>query len=554
MARGKLGIPFLLSLMTMITPLSAEEALTGLEPEEPELELPEMELTIEGESADELEALLPDMEEPEVPGVYLPLPPYQGPEDPGFTETPDTLLPDWEIPGGDGEGEPTRSLFSETLLSLGSRGSLTGEVQLYGISDAPGYELRFRYDSREGAGTLDSRDGAFQRRYDFSGSLSWLDSDYNLEFDAALQGRELGLQGLAPAYSSSFQLAEGSFSGAYTALSPFEIRLEGRGAWGFLDLTAGGAFVPQREALVSGGGALAWVSDPMVIELKGIGTALFSGTETGGAWTTEGGGDLFCALNLSDAWDLSLTAGIRGADSGAFWFPWQLLARFHLWESWQLELSGGYGGGSLWRLPLWEQYGFVSGADAAGVPDSLPRDEGWRVSGALILIPSYSLTATFGGEYRYSRAALQPAGINGSGLSSLLTGPLNTLFLSAALEWAPAGSLLLSAAWTGQFGSAPDLWRPLHEIAAGAEAGTDDDRWGFESGLRWDLFGADHPVRASEPWPTISLSASWAEWEPLILVLSLDDPFSLLIPGGRRIWGSYREQGFEIALTAEISL
>jgi len=189
MKRLLIAAPLLLSLVV----LGAQESGPAVEPEEPDIVLPEVILRIEDFSVEEVEAGLPGEEELSAPERTIPLPEVEEldieePEIPfSVSESRDLLPP-----------ERSSGLSAQAILGVGTLSHLYSQISLNRIGgEEPRFKLRFLHEMLDGvAGSTGASAGSgFQTREDrLEAGIKLHLGKLGLGVEGLFQDRERGLQ------------------------------------------------------------------------------------------------------------------------------------------------------------------------------------------------------------------------------------------------------------------------------------------------------------------------------------------------------------------------
>jgi len=189
MKRLLIAVPLLMSLVV----LGAQETGPSVEPEEPDIVLPEVILRIEDFSVEEVEAGLPGEEELSAPERTIPLPEVEEldieePEIPfSVTESRDLLPP-----------ERSSDLSAQAILGVGTLSHLYSQISLNRIGgEEPRFKLRFLHEMLDGvAGSTGASAGSgFHTREDrLEAGIKLHLGKLGLEVEGLLQDQERGLQ------------------------------------------------------------------------------------------------------------------------------------------------------------------------------------------------------------------------------------------------------------------------------------------------------------------------------------------------------------------------
>jgi len=173
--------------------LAAQESAPAVEPQEPDIILPEVILRIEDFSVEEVEAGIPGEDALSAPERTVPLP-----------EVGELDIEEPEIPIGFGESrdlvsaERSSGLSAQAILGAGTLSHLYSQIALNRIGgEEPRFKLRFLHEMLDGtAGSAGAEAGAgFHSREDrLEAGVKFHLGSLGLEFEGLFQDQERGLQ------------------------------------------------------------------------------------------------------------------------------------------------------------------------------------------------------------------------------------------------------------------------------------------------------------------------------------------------------------------------
>ncbi|MBN2552914.1 MAG: hypothetical protein JXB06_09090 [Spirochaetales bacterium] len=189
------ALPTLL-LMLLLSPgvLGAQESGPQVEPQEPDIVLPEVILRIEDFSVEEVEAGVPGERQLSAPERTIPLP-----------EVGELEIGEPEIPFAAGEGrdlvsppERASGLSAQAILGAGTLSHLYSQISLNRIGgEEPRFKLRFLHEMLDGVALPDGEEAGsgFHTREDrLEAGIRFHLGSLGLEVEGLLQDQERGLQ------------------------------------------------------------------------------------------------------------------------------------------------------------------------------------------------------------------------------------------------------------------------------------------------------------------------------------------------------------------------
>jgi len=522
-----------------------------VEPEEPDIVLPEIILQVEDLSAESVEAGLPPEEEilPPERGI-LPLQgeiPLPEEKEPGSLPGPIGGLPQSELPPSRERGY---ALAAEALLGAGSMNYVFSSVSLYKAGSQPRFKLQFRHEALDGMGNHASGSGFNLREEALEGGIKLKISQLALEAQGELKETEQGLQELGP-YTAKIYRRGGVEAGLLYPLGP-KMELEGRLQSGFASqlLTGSGA---QRltEIQFSPQLGLRLQQERLSLGLK----ARYSGRSLldDGVDFLRLGVQALLGLEFLETFKLEATAGWYTSSLPQNLFPFALALSGAPLSSVSFLARGGYAVREIDRRAILDAY------PLARLPEELEDARGWfgETSLGLGLLRDLSLQLRAG---LFSGSGLldprrDPGSVSGldplTGLFPFGQREGTELSSAASLRWNLSGFLGLSAGLESQWLDKPEFL-PRHTLRLAAEAGEPTGPWRARVELSFQ-FGAD-PSGEANQMPLLEGSGRYRVTETITLIAEGKDLLYPLIGGSRSSWWPYQEPGLRGALKVQIDL
>jgi hypothetical protein len=199
---------FGLSILMVVT-VSAQSS----GPEEPDIMLPPMVLEIEDVSEESVQAALPDIWDPVVPELSIPLPEAEAIS---VSESVfDIELIDEMLPSGEGQDVKTSSFASEGMIGAGASNHIIGDVSLYKLGKSPRFSIHFYHEGMDGYGKRSPGEGFFFSDDAIDAEFSHTADKTDFSLSAGYSEEEDGLQDLASAYSVKHRILSGTSAFTY---------------------------------------------------------------------------------------------------------------------------------------------------------------------------------------------------------------------------------------------------------------------------------------------------------------------------------------------------
>ncbi len=529
----------LLLLLLAWYPAAGQE----LEPDEPQIVLPEVVLRIEDLSVETVEATLPGLAELEPPERAVPLP-----------DREELVIREPEVPavGEEIAGEPRAAsrgyaLAAQALLGAGSVSHVVSSITLYRTGDEPRFRLRFLHEMLDGFGGKEAGSGFGRREDSLEGGLKFHLGGLELDTSAAIRDEEQGLQDQGPFVSRVFRgvsaqtaatlpLGEHFYVGADLQGASASQLLSGVAPEGVTELSVTpalrvGLTFPRFRAGLKADYAYQGLLDGSGSPVHRVSALASIGVDPLPEVQLEGSGGWFWSSALGHLFPFALT--VTGTPFSALTF----------------RISGGYRVERLQAMDVLSEYPLVS------LPAAVLDTHGWFGELSLSFLLLQGLSLETGMDVGMLAAVPEPdvaAGVSpATGLYTLVQRPADRLGARAGLRWNIGTALGLSAEWSGQFlHVAPFAAR--HLLRVSAETGDAAALWGGRASLEVPL-GAPSGVPFT-PMPLLSLEAHYKVSDAIAIRAEGEDLLYLLVGGPRYSWYPFREPGMRFTAKIEITL
>ena len=507
-------------LLALLCPVlsSAQESALPVEPEEPDIVLPEVILRIEDFSVEEVEAGIPGEEELGAPERTIPLP-----------EVGELDIEEPEIPISFGEGrdlvagQRSSGLSAQAILGAGTLSYLYSQIALNRIGgEEPRFKLRFLHEMLDGtAGPDGAEAGAgFHTREDrLEAGIKFHLGSLGLEFDGLFQDRERGLQQQTLTYVSQVHRQGALDMRMELPLGErFTLSAEADGSFASQLLTGASPW-DNSEALIYPSAALEFRAGTIRLGLEGDYT--YRLVPGGGAEELHRSGlQAFFGAELLENYRFEARGGWMWNREIGHLFPFILSFSGTPFSTFSFEASGGYRVLGQNIADLLE--GFPLPELSAGPPED---DRGWFADLGMSFTLSRNLSLQAQALLAWSEALLLPDGAPpdpANGLFTITQASAVQLNTDARLRWNLGALLTLSAGVHTEFlDRAPGA--PLHSAFVEIQGNDAASRWGGEAGLEFAI--GDERLR-----PLLSAGGFYNITDTISLIAEIED---LLHP----IWG-----------------
>ncbi len=535
-------IAFLFFFLALF-PLQAEE----IEPEEPDIVLPEVILKIEDLSVESVEAGLPEEEEllPVSLGRGIPLPE----EEELIIKEP--ALPD--LAAAETSPMPEGSaLIAEVVLGAGIMNHIISTVSLYRVGEEPRFKLKFLHEMLDGRIDRDAGTGFDLREDRLEGGIKFHLSDLTVNAGIELEDNEQGLQGESLSFVSRlFRRGGADISLLYPLGERFSLGagVESGFSSQLLTVPAGGTPKTNTEVLVA---------PNLFGELRLDGVRFEIGSRYAYAYRRWRGDP----ANLRHRLEVNGLIGIDFTDylvlegkGGWFWsnaqgslFPFSLTLSGTPFPAFTFRAGGGY------RVEELDYYDLLGGYALIGLPAGLLDNHGWfgSLDTGFSFIRSVSLQA---GIFFASDEAMPDPQVNrdADGLFPFSRKKALRLSTTFGLKWDLLSFLTLKGGLTSEWLDRPG-YTPIHSLLAEAEAGEASGLWG--ANLSFLLSFRREDIRFLDRYqsPVLDLSGYGRLSENVVLIGVVEDLLQPLIGEPRYTWHPYEDLGLRATLKVQITL
>ncbi len=519
----------------------------SVEPAEPGIVLPPVMLSVEDVSQAEIQTPLPQQSPPPLPAIEPALPDVAKLN---VAQVSYNVPVPSASPSGAGASRQS-SFYSEGTIGAGSMNQVIGEVSLYKIGADPRFSLHFSHDQLDGyddGATFEpTGSGYFHRNDAIDGSLSAGNgSPFRLDSGASYTETEDGLQGLGDYSSVTHRFIDANVSSSYQSANPFGLTASVDG--GIADTTLS-ASAPRNgaEYRATPDLGVTYASGALRASLDGFYglteiMPLAQDQAGPSASVARAGGTLSLKADVGEGLTLSGKVGVHWDPTNDLQAPFELDASGFSGDSFTYRLYGGYRVNDYSYADLWAAYPFIE--EAGPLASSLS----WYLGGTSRVRIGEELALDLGLEYSTDTAAVVPIGLSadGSGLFTFAQVASARVKPSFGLSWRPEGPFSLKGSWEGDFYESSPLL-PISTFSLDAEVANRKNSVGGGLTGSLDLYTTGAQA------PDIGLSGFVRASEGVLFIANVNDLVTPFVEGGRTLWGTYLEPGFNVTLKTEIS-
>jgi hypothetical protein len=526
---------FILSLL--VTQLSAQ----AVEPEEPDIVLPEVILQVADLVVENVEAELPEETDLFPPEREAPLP-----EEGELTvEEPAQPL---STPSGIEESLPATEpgLIAEGILGAGSLDHLYGSISLYQMGVEPRFKLKFLHETLDGFGGHEQGSG-YNFREDFLwGGVKFKVGNLLLDSSGEFHDIERGFQGKGTFTSRIFRAGQGEVEAEYPLGE--RLWLLGNLEAGFFSRLLTGSDAQETTEIL--------VAPELSLELRSGKNRLGLSSLYKYSSLLEDDESVVTRLELEGYFGVDFLPQLRVEGSGGwFWnnelgnfFPFALTLSGALFDVLSFGLSGGYRIEHIDYRLIFQDYDLVES------PESLSDNHGWYSDLNISYSLSPQLSLLGGGSLSWNKAMVDPyadptkdLGIDqDSGLFPFRQVDADRFSSRIGLRWYPLSVLGLSGSWEMEWLDHPGF-TPQYKIRLEAEVKERLGKWGGNG----YLLQQDWP---GSQLPLMGISGFYKLSGTIKLILEIEDILALFQNDPRTIWYPYEEPGFYGIVKVQISL
>jgi len=538
-----------LLLLLSLGVLSAQESAPAVEPEEPDIVLPEVILRIEDFSVDEVQAGIPGEGELGAPERTVPLP-----------EVGELDIEEPEIPIGFGESrdlvtaERSSGLSAQAILGAGTLSYLYSQISLNRIGgEEPRFKLRFLHEMLDGtAGPQGAEAGSgFNTREDrLEAGIKFHLGSLGLEFEGLFQDRERGLQQWTATYLSHVHRQGGLDMRLELPLGE-RLTLSGQAGGSFASqLLTGTAPADTNEILVAPTAALEFQQGSIWLGLEGDYT--YRSVPGGVADTLQRGGlRAFFGAEFLTNYRFEARGGWTWNSQLGHLFPFTVFLSGTPFSTFSFQASGGY------RVVPVDYADLLVGYPLPQLPAAPEDDHGWFADLGMSFTLTQNLSLQARALLAWSNALPWPDGtLSPDGLFTISQYSAVQLNTDARLRWNLGPLLTLTAGLhTELLDRAPEA--PLHSAIVEIQGNNAEDRWGGEASLEFAIGDpALTPLLSAGGFYNITDTISLiAEVEDLLHPLLGDTVFNTRLPtGGLYAWEDYDAPGLRGTIKVQINL
>jgi hypothetical protein len=549
-----LTVTVVLLLLSGFGALSAQESAPAVEPEEPDIVLPEVILRIEDFSVEEVKAGIPGQEELGAPERTVPLPEVgeldiEEPEIPiGFDESRDLVA-----------GERSSGLSAQAVLGAGTLSYLYSQIALNRIGgEEPRFKLRFLHEMLDGvAGSAGAEAGSgFHTREDrLEAGIKFHLGSLGLEFESLFQDQERGLQqipNINDYISHVHRQGELDMRMELPLGERLTLKAQADGSFASQLLT-GTTPGDETELLLAPTAALEFAHKSIWMGLEGDYTyrALPGGTAEE---LHRGGLQAYFGAEFLTNYRFEARGGWAWNSDLGHLFPVTLSLSGTPFSTFSFQASGGY------RVMQQNYADLLAGFPLPELPATPPEDDrGWFADLGMSFTLTQNLSLQVQALLARSEALLWPDGnppLPASGLFAIPQNPAVQLNTDARLRWNLGALITLSAGLHTEFlDRAPEA--PLHSGIVEIQGNNDTARWGGDASLEFAIGDASlSPLLSAGGFYNITDTISLiAEIEDLLHPILGDTVYNTRLPtGGLYAWEDYEAPGLRGTVKVQINL
>jgi hypothetical protein len=444
-----------------------------------------------------------------------------------------------------------QSVYTRGMVGLGLHQFLRGSVSIYQLGVNP--ELRFDFDHRTIDGALvqnqwrqaGSGFSSQLTRFAAESTIDLQRSDVNLALDYAIEKQ--GFQNQADdLFGSTLQ----NLGARVNWVLDLTDRLD-------LDISTGYRYTRRYyDALDSDGAeadAMVWQIDPKV-ELLYLGNNLELSTRLGYELTAfpQGRNQHVLRPEVAFQWNPLSWLTLHGLVGGHFDLPGTILVPFEIGAEFTpvdqvvIGVQGGYRTEVLNMTRLWQEMPTAS----RQVPSSSLHQSWWFGDLYTQFFPLDTLDIEFGlGARVYDQRVIYQEFDENSFSNPWVLSTFQQLNPRARIQFRPVAEFLVSTSWLAQFLDTDPL-KPDQQIDLRFEFRQTEGRFGA---ILENNFFLENPF----PAPVITLTGWLSLARVVDLELSLIDPFSVFVEGGRLLRGGltpFRQTGFRGEILVSLNL
>jgi hypothetical protein len=537
-------------LLLSLGVLSAQDSAPAVEPEEPDIILPEVILRIEDFSVEQVEAGIPGEGDLGAPERTVPLP-----------EVGELDIEEPEIPIGFGESrdlvtaERSSGLSAQAILGAGTLSYLYSQISLNRIGgEEPRFKLRFLHEMLDGtAGPEGAEAGSgFHTREDrLEAGIKFHLGSLGLEFEGLFQDRERGLQQIGT-YASHVHRQGGLDMRLELPLGE-RFTLSGQADSSFASqLLTGTAPKDTNEILIAPLASLEFRHRGIWLGLEG--DYAYRSVPGVAADTLQRGGLLaFFGAEFLTNYRFEARGGWNWNSQLGHLFPFTLSLSGTPFSTFSFQASGGY------RVVPVNYADLLVGFPLPELSAAPEDDRGWFADLGMSFTLTQNLSLQAGVLLAWSDALPWPDGtLNpANGLFVIPQYSAVQLNTDVRLRWNLGPLLTLTAGLhTELLDRAPGV-APLHSAIVEIQGNNAEDRWGGEASLEFAIGDARlSPLLSAGGFYNITDTISLiAEIEDLLHPLFGDTVFNTRLPtGGLYAWEGYEAPGLRGTIKVQINL
>jgi len=542
-------ITLLLVTLSLVSAF-AQESGSAVEPQEPDIVLPEVILRIEDFSVEEIEAGIPGEEVLSAPERTVPLPEV-GELDIAEPEIPFTILESRDLIGA----EHTSGLSAQAILGAGTLSYLYSQIALNKIGgEEPRFKLRFLHEMIDGvAGTAGwaAGSGYHSREDRLEAGIKLHAGSLGLEIGGLLLDSERGLQQQSTDFVSHMYRSGELDSSLQLPLGE-RFTLNAKASASFASqLLAGTNPEDETEIRVRPAASLEFRHKSIWLAVEG--EYGYNALLGGDALRQTGARAVFGAEFL-DNYRFEARGGWSWNSGLGHLFPFSLDLSGTPFSTFSFQLSGGY------RIVPFSYTDLLGEFPLPLLPASMPADNhGWFADLGMSFTLTKNLSLQAQALLAWSSALVLPDGLGidpSSGLFTINQQEALQLNTDVRLRWNLGPQMTVSAGLHTEFLDRP-AEAPLHSGTLQIEGNSASARWGGSGRLE---FAIGDP----QSLPLLSAAGFYNITDTISVIAEIEDllhPFwqqtwltTRLPSGGLYTWEPYENPGLRGVVKLQINL
>ncbi len=520
--------------MLLIFPAAGQ----SVEPDEPDIVLPDVVLQLEGLPADasetvvpedmilyepELSPVLPDAEELAVSGEMLEVP-----------------LLDKDTPAE----SQANAFYAEGVFGLGLVSHLISDLTLYKLGLEPRFSLHMKHETLDGFNGNEAGTGYSSREDALDLEISYKDEKIGTDFSVNYLEKETGMQTQGSFYSriQRFYMLDGRF--VFYKINNAEFSVGGNVGYLNTDMTGAASdlfweFTAYPSFKIDVRGENSFFDSELFYQLRQIDDGTVSEDKHAVRL------DLSAGYEFKNGMSLSGIVGARWVIGDTIWVPFRITFEGNITESSTFSVSGGLKDETPRYLDIYKYSPYL---DSSSMPE---REIDWFGKLSTAFRISNVIRAEISAQFDAADSMNVPDFSSQDPLTALYGMTVtDAIMLTAVIdtEWKLSRGFMFTIGWKSQV--LPDInpYEAAHQLDFTLSLATPDDKLGLDTGLLWQITDAIQS-------PEISVDAYYEIADGIKFILEGQDILvPILNPGGRTRFGDFIEPGLVLTIKTQISL